>query len=500
MPLPNGLLWRSRRAPLRLSPLLGRAKAACFGHAGHRNAELGVCVDTEARPFVRVQIDAVPGPVRLSGSPGRWNDGGVRLGILCGGGPAPGMNSVISAATIEARNSGWDVLGIMDGFQHLIEGRIEEARPLFITDVSRIQLEGGSIIRTSRANPTVRDEDAADPGWRLNACLKSLQKLGIDALVTIGGDDTAFSASRLAEAAGGGLRVAHVPKTIDNDLPLPGGAPTFGFETARSVGVQLVSNLMTDAITTQRWYLVVAMGRSAGHLALGIGKSAGATLTVIAEEFPRDEPIRLSRLVDVLETSMLKRIAHGRPFGVAVLAEGIGLRLPQDELQRAMPEVERDEHGNVRLAELELDRLLAKQVKDRFKERGQDVTVEGKNIGYELRCAPPIPFDIEYTRDLGYGAVDYLKRLLEGDEPCMITIQEGHMVPLPFGSFSAPEKGRVRIRLVNVESSSYRVAREYMIRLDREDLEDPERLRPIAEASGLTPKAFRDRYGYLAEG
>ena len=127
----------------------------------------------------------------------------MKLGILCGGGPAPGMNSVISAATIEARNSGWDVLGIMDGFEHLIEGRIEQARPLSITDVSRIHVQGGSIIRTSRANPTVRDEDAADPDWRLHACLESLQKLGIDALVTIGGDDTAFSASRLAEAAEG---------------------------------------------------------------------------------------------------------------------------------------------------------------------------------------------------------------------------------------------------------------------------------------------------------
>ena len=410
------------------------------------------------------------------------------------------MNSVISAATIEARNSGWDVLGIMDGFQHLIEGRTGETRPLTITDVSRIHVQGGSILRTSRANPTVRDEGAADPGWRLHACLESLRELEIGALVTIGGDDTAFSASRLA-AAGGSLRVAHVPKTIDNDLPLPGGAPTFGFETARSVGVQLVNNLMTDAITTQRWYLVVAMGRSAGHLALGIGKSAGATVTVIAEEFPGDTTVRLSQLVDIVETSMLKRIAHGRPFGVAVLAEGIGLRLAQDELKQAMPEVELDEHGHVRLAELELDRLLAKQVKDRFKERGQSVTVEGKNIGYELRCAPPIPFDIEYTRDLGYGAVDYLKRVLEGDEPGgMVTIQEGHMVPLPFGSFSDPETGRVRIRLVNVESSSYRIAREYMIRLDRQDLEDPDKLRPIAAASGLTPDACRDRYGYLAEG
>jgi 6-phosphofructokinase len=424
----------------------------------------------------------------------------VKLGILCGGGPAPGMNSVISAATIEARNSGWAVLGILDGFQHLIEGRIEEVRPLSITDVSRIHVQGGSIIRTSRANPTVRDEDAADPDWRLHACLASLEKLGIGALVTIGGDDTAFSASRLAESAGGRLRVAHVPKTIDNDLPLPGGAPTFGFETARSVGVELVSNLMADAMTTQRWYLVVAMGRSAGHLALGIGKAAGATVTVIAEEFPRGEPIPLSRVVDVLETAMLKRIALRRPFGVAVLAEGIGLRLHQDDLRKALPEVERDEHGNIRLAELELDRLLAKLVKERFKERGAKVTVEGKNIGYELRCAPPVPFDIEYTRDLGYGAIDYLKRVLEGDEPGgMVTIQQGHMVPLPFGSFTDPETGRVRIRLVNVESSSYRVAREYMIRLDREDVEDPDRLRPIAAASGLTAGAFRDRYGYLTE-
>ena len=424
----------------------------------------------------------------------------MKLGILCGGGPAPGMNSVISAATIEARNSGWDVVGILDGFQHLIKGRVEEVRSLSITDVSRIHIQGGSIIRTSRANPTIRDKDGADPDWRLHACLASLDKLGIGALVTIGGDDTAFSASRLAEAAAGRLRVAHVPKTIDNDLPLPGGSPTFGFETARSAGVGLVDNLMADAMTTQRWYLVVAMGRSAGHLALGIGKAAGATLTVIAEEFPGEEPVRLSHLVDILETSMLKRIAHGRPFGVAVLAEGIGLRLAQDDLRKAMPEVERDEHGNVRLAELELDRLLARQVKDRFRERGAKVTVEGKNIGYELRCAPPIPFDVEYTRDLGYGAIDYLKRAMEGDEPGgMITIQEGHMVSVPFGSFTDPQTGRVRIRMVNVESSSYRVAREYMIRLDREDIEDPDRLRPIAAASGLTTSAFRDRYGYLTE-
>jgi 6-phosphofructokinase len=427
----------------------------------------------------------------------------VKLGIVCGGGPAPGINSVISAATIEARNSGWDVLGILDGFEHLVKGSADHVQELQIPDVSRIHPSGGSILFTSRANPTTRDEQADDPDWRLHNTVKALGELGLDALITIGGDDTAFSASKVAEAAGGRLRVAHVPKTIDNDLPLPMGVPTFGFQTARHVGVEIVNNLMTDAMTTKRWFFVIAMGRSAGHLALGIGKAAGATLTIIAEEFPPDDPIRLEHLVDILEASILKRIAHGRPFGVAIVSEGIGLRLPEDDLKQAMPEVEQDEHGHIRLAELELDRVLAKLVKDRFKERGDKVTIEGKNIGYELRCAPPIPFDIEYTRDLGYGAVEYLKRLHDdgGDEiGAMITIQEGRVVPLPFGSFSDPATGRVHVRQVDVESTSYRVAREYMIRLDPEDLADGAKLGPIAEAAGMTPEQFRDRYGHLAKG
>ena len=422
------------------------------------------------------------------------------MGILCGGGPAPGINSVIAAAVIEAVNSGWEAVGILDGFEHLIEGSTDHARSLRIGDVSRIHTLGGSVLYTSRANPTTSDDGADDPDWRMHNTVRALKELDLGALVTIGGDDTAYSAQRVAEAAGGSLRVAHVPKTIDNDLPLPGGASTFGFQTARHVGVELVNNLMTDAMTTKRWFFVVAMGRSAGHLALGVGKAAGATLIIIAEEFPRDEPVSLEHLVDILETSILKRIAHRRPFGVAVLSEGIGLRLRQEDLARAMPDVERDEYGHIRLAELELDRVLAKLVRDRFSARGQKITIEGKNLGYELRCAPPIPWDVEYTRDLGYGAVEYLKDLVARDGAeigAMITVQEGRVVPIPFGSFSDPETGRVRVREVDMASTSYRVAREYMIRLDRSDLEDPEKLGAIARAAGLDPDAFRDRYGYL---
>lgn len=424
----------------------------------------------------------------------------MRLGILCGGGPAPGMNSVISAVTIEAINSGWEVVGILDGFEHLIEGRTDQVMDLTIGGVSRIHPSGGTILYTSRANPTVLDESAEDPGWRLHACLDALTELGIDALVSIGGEDTAYSATRLAQEAGGRIKVAHVPKTIDNDLPLPDHMPTFGFETARHVGVNLVTNLMTDAQATKRWFIVVAMGRSAGHLALGITKAAGATIAVIGEEFPPGEEISLRHLVDIVECSMLKRIAHGRPFGLAIIAEGIGLRLPQAELAVAAPDLERDEHGHVRLTDLNLHRVVVKLLKERFKARGQRASLVAKNIGYELRSAPPIPFDIDYTKDLGWGAVNYLRELMEAgsdDVGAMITLQEGNLVPMPFGSFTDPATGKIKVRTVDTSGTAYRVAREYMIRLEREDIENEGRLSAIAEAAKMTSDEFRERYGYL---
>jgi ATP-dependent phosphofructokinase / diphosphate-dependent phosphofructokinase len=165
-----------------------------------------------------------------------------------------------------------------------------------------------------------------------------------------------------------------------------------------------------------------------------------------------------------------------------------------------MPDVEFDEHGHIRLGELNLDGVLADLIKARYKERGRKITVTPKNIGYELRCAPPLPFDIAYTRDLGYGAIDYLRSLYrEGRDEigAMITIEQEQMVPMPFGSFTDPETGRPRIRQVNIHSGSYKVATEYMIRLEGEDLEDPEKLEPIAKAAGVTSEEFRERYGYL---
>jgi 6-phosphofructokinase len=416
-----------------------------------------------------------------------------RLGILVGGGPAPGINSVISAVTIEAITSGLEVIGIYDGFEHLMKGRTDMVRQLTIPDVSRIHFDGGSILRTSRANPTRTPED-------LQNTVKALRELGIHYLVTIGGDDTAFSASEVVKAAGGNIRVAHVPKTIDNDLPLPGGMPTFGFETARHVGTELVRNLMEDSRTTSRWYFVVAMGRKAGHLALGIGKAAGATITVIGEEFPK-ERITLAEVCDVLEGAILKRRVMGRKDGVAVIAEGIGEKIDPEELAKIPGvEVERDPHGHIRLGEIPLATILKREIQRRFKERGEKMTIVDVTLGYELRCAPPIPFDIDYTRTLGYGAVKFLLSEPKDDkvkEGGMVCLVGGRLEILPFDELRDPVTGRTKVRLVDINSEHYKVAREYMIRLEREDLENPEMLAKLAAAAKMTPEEFKKKFVHV---
>jgi ATP-dependent phosphofructokinase / diphosphate-dependent phosphofructokinase len=416
-----------------------------------------------------------------------------RLGILVGGGPAPGINSVISAVTIEAITSGLEVIGIYDGFEHLMKGRTDMVRQLTIPDVSRIHFDGGSILRTSRANPTRTPED-------LQNTVKALRELGIRYLVTIGGDDTAFSVSEVVKAAGGTIRVAHVPKTIDNDLPLPGGMPTFGFETARHVGTELVRNLMEDSRTTNRWYFVVAMGRKAGHLALGIGKAAGATITVIGEEFPK-ERITLAEVCDVLEGAILKRRVMGRKDGVAVIAEGIGEKIDPEELAKIPGvEVERDPHGHIRLGEIPLATILKREIQRRFKERGEKMTIVDVTLGYELRCAPPIPFDIDYTRTLGYGAVKFLLSEPKDDkvkEGGMVCLVGGRLEILPFDELRDPVTGRTKVRLVDINSEHYRVAREYMIRLEREDLENPEMLAKLAAAAKMTPEEFKKKFAHV---
>ncbi len=410
-----------------------------------------------------------------------------KLAILVAGGPAPGINSVIGAATIRAIVEGVEVIGIKDGFKWLMEGNISNFKELTIDNVSRIHFRGGSYIGISRSNPT-KDKKF------LENTVTSLLRLNVDKLITIGGDDTAFSALKVDEMAANRIRVVHVPKTIDNDLDLPHGIPTFGFQTARHIGVEIVKNLMVDAKTTSRWYFVVSMGRKAGHLALSIGKAAGATLTVISEEFP-GETIRLSHIVDMLVGAIVKRLSYGRNDGVAILAEGLVERLNTEDLE-SLVDIERDAHNNIRIAEVNFGEILKYKVQERLREFGIKTTVVAKNIGYELRCADPIPFDMEYTRDLGFSAAQFI---LNGGSGAMVSIQNGYFVPLYFKDIIDPATGRTRVRMVDPGSETFYIARRYMLRLNQADFDDPHELAKYAATCGISLEEFKKQFYYLIE-
>jgi len=407
------------------------------------------------------------------------------LAILVGGGPAPGINGVIASAAMEAFKCGLRAIGIYDGYRDLAAGRPPQTVELTFDHVSRIHTSGGSILRTSRTNPA--KDDAT-----LDRCVQSLDALGARYLVCIGGDDTTYGAARIAERARGRIGVATVPKTIDNDLPLPENAPTFGFETARSVGAGLLESIMEDARTTARWYIVVCMGRKSGSLALGMCKAAGSTLAVLPEEFP--ERATLASVVDTIAGAILKRRSVGRPHGVAVVAEGIAEHV-WDDLHASAENLGRDSFGNVPLADVPLGAILRDALRARLAAIGVDSVVHSKDIGYELRCAKPVAFDVDYTRTLGFGAVRYL---VDGGSGALIALESGRVCPLDLDQLLDPQTGRIRTRQVNLTTEAYRVARDYMVYLEPADFTDEAKLAALAAQTNLSSIEFRAQFQSVA--
>ncbi len=408
------------------------------------------------------------------------------LAIVVGGGPAPGINGVISAVTVEASNKGMNVIGLMDGFKWLFRGNTSHVIKLNDKNAWPVHSKGGSILRISRDFPD-------NPEESFQAMMKALKKLNIHYLVTVGGDGTSFVAREIHKRAKGEISIVHVPKTIDNDLPLPGGAPTFGFETARHWGTKVVRNIIEDARTTGRWYFVTTMGRNTGHLALGIGKAAGATLTLIPEEFG-EKNLKFSKIADILESSIIKRLWQGYSYGVVILAEGVAGKVDANELSK-YEFLENDERGALRLSEIQLGRILQGFVNKELIKRGIKSKIVHKTIGYELRAADPIPFDAEYTRNLGYSAVKYLTK---GGSGGMITFFEGRMKPIPLKSIIDPATKRTRVRYVNTRAEPYEVGRQYMIRLEKEDLSPPH-IAKLAKTGKFSADEFRKKYGYLVK-
>lgn len=413
------------------------------------------------------------------------------LGILCGGGPAPGLNGVIAGATLYALRLGWKVYGFLQGFKYLMTGDVETVKnnmiELTYDVVSRIHFQGGTIIQTARANP--RTSEVA-----LENVRNVLRALKVRYFMTIGGDDTASSAVSVAAGMDPNeISVISCPKTIDNDLPLPSGQSTFGFHTARSLGMQIVRNLMVDSKSAPRWFLVEAMGRTAGHLALGIAQAAGAQLCLIPEEF-KNETIEFEDVADLIETTVLKRLAYGKNYGVVVLAEGLVSRMSDSALHKLFGgrDPPTDPHGHILLDDAELARSLATELLKRLKPLGVNFTP--KKIGYELRCADPVAFDAVYTRELGYGAID---AFVNGYSSCLIVREDGQVKPWKFSDITDPKTGRVKTRLVDVSSQSFKVARVYMWRMSDKDYDNADLVARVAAAGKMTPEQFMEKFGRL---
>jgi 6-phosphofructokinase 1 len=259
-----------------------------------------------------------------------------------------------------------------------------------------------------------------------------------------------------------------------------------------------VLNLMEESRTTNRWCLVVVMGRKAGHLALGIGKAAGAIVTVIPEDFASPQ-ISLRELCLVLEGAIIKRRAAGRKDGIAVIAEGVAAKMDPAELARVSGfDVGYDAHGNIRLEKIPLASIIERELSRGFAERGEVLPLVSVTLGYELRCAAPIPFDIDYTRTLGYGAVRFLLND-PGLAAGMVCMEVGRLHVIPFDQLQQPDTGRIRTRMVDTSSEHYLVAREYMVRLNSRDLEELDSANKLANAAGIPREEFVQRFTSVLE-
>ena len=248
------------------------------------------------------------------------------------------------------------------------------------------------------------------------------------------------------------IRNIHVPKTIDNDLPLPEGIPTFGFTSAKEMGVTIGKVIKAEASTTQNWYLLMSMGREAGHLAFEIGKGIHASMIIIPEMFNKTQ-ITIDKIVRLIISSMIKRRIVGQKFGVVVVGEGIFHFLQDEDIASSGITFDYDAHGHPELSEVSKAHVISKILKNRLKELNLDIICRPVEVGYSLRCVDPSAFDLTYCTTLGIG----VKKLYdEGHSGCMVAVNlEEEVIPVYLKDVE-DEHGKIRTRLVNIDKEVVR--------------------------------------------
>ena len=366
------------------------------------------------------------------------------IAILTGGGPAPGMNTVVGSVAKTFLAKGYRVIGLHYGYSGLFNPnpRFED---LDMFRVDYIFNQGGSYLTMSRFKPT--DED-----FEKNFNLDFFKENNIKLLVTVGGDDTASTANRIAkflEAKQYPIANIHVPKTIDNDLPLPAGMPTFGYQSAKNAGSVIGRAVYNDARTSANWFVVAAMGRSAGHLAFGIASACHYPMIIIPEMFNKTK-ITIDKIVNLIISSIVKRKLMNMDYGVAMVSEGVFHSLDQEEILKSGINFSYDDHGHPELGKVSKAEMFNTLLEKRCKALGIKVKSRPVEIGYEVRCQTPCAFDLVYCSQLGMGVY---KLFSEGKTGCMVYIsQEGYVSPLYLKDLQDPETGKIPPRLVDINA------------------------------------------------
>jgi 6-phosphofructokinase len=364
--------------------------------------------------------------------------------ILAGGGPAPGINTVISSIAKVFLKDGFRVIGMHEGYKTIFtpNPRVQE----FDFELAdKIKNQGGSALVMSRHKP--KDEE-----FNTDFFVKNNVKL----LVTIGGDDTASTANRISKYLTDHqvkVQNIHVPKTIDNDLPLPEGEPTFGYYSAKDEGVRIVSTIYEDARTSGNWFVISAMGREAGHLAFGIGAACHLPMIIIPEMFNKTH-ISFDKITRMIISSIIKRKILGISYGVAIISEGVFHFMTDEEIKSTDINLTYDDHGHPELGNVSKSHIFNLLLQRRLKELNIPVKSRPEELGYELRCVSPGAFDLMYCSLLGIGC----KKLFDdGLTACMVTSDpKGDIHPL-FLKDVADEKGKVKPRMVNINSQKVRM-------------------------------------------
>ncbi|RLD35227.1 MAG: 6-phosphofructokinase [Bacteroidetes bacterium] len=370
------------------------------------------------------------------------------VAILCGGGPAPGINSVISSVALVFLKSGYRVMGIHEGYKGLFADnpKLQEIDFTFADDIHK---RGGSALQMSRFKP--KDSDFSTRFFTEN---------NVQLLVTIGGDDTASTANRISKYLKEhdvDIQNIHVPKTIDNDLPLPEDTPTFGYQSAKHEGVRIAQTIYEDARTSGNWFVISAMGREAGHLAFGIGAATHAPMIVIPEMFYHTE-VTFERITNLIISAIVKRKILGIDYGVAIVSEGVFHFMSDQEIENSGINFTYDDHGHPELGNVSKAHIFNILLQQKLKELGIKVKSRPVELGYELRCVQPSAYDLVYCGMLGYG----VKKLYdEGRTGCMVTASpSGKISPLYLEDVE-DEHGKIKPRLVNMSGAKAKLIFEH---------------------------------------